>query len=69
MARLSGTHGHYFGHYHPLASSESSIQCLGRSFRAFLHPTQAIHAVLSRNGFQQRFYRKTRFFQVAVYAR
>ena len=32
-----------------------------RSFRAFLHPTQAINAVLSRNGFQQRFYRKSLF--------
>jgi len=40
-----------------------------RSFRAFLHPTQAIGAVLRRNGFQQRFYRKTKFLQVVVYAR
>ena len=40
-----------------------------RSFRVFLHPTQAIDAVLRRNGFQQRFYRKTKFLQVVVYAR
>ncbi len=40
-----------------------------RSFRLFLHPTQAIDTVLRRNGFQQRFYRKTQFFQVVVYAR
>ena len=40
-----------------------------RSFRAFLHPTQAIDAVLRSNGFQQRFYHKTRLLQVVVYAR
>lgn len=38
-------------------------------FRAFLHPTQAIDAVLRRNGFRQRFYRETGLGQVAVYAR
>ena len=39
------------------------------SFRAFLHSTGAIDAILRRNGLQRRFYARTAFAQVMVYAR
>ena len=38
-------------------------------FRAYLHPTRAIEAVLLSNGLKRRFYRKTTVWQVAVYGR
>lgn len=38
-------------------------------FRIFLHPTEAVDAVVRRNGLVQRFYRKTALWQVVVYAR
>ncbi len=38
-------------------------------FRTFVHPTDAVRAVVSRNGFRQRFYRRTLVWQVAVYTR
>ena len=38
-------------------------------FRGYLHPTQAIEAVVRGNGLQRRFYRTTLFAQVVVYGR
>ena len=39
------------------------------SFRAYLHPTKAIEAVVRSNGLKRRFYHKTILWQVAVYGR
>lgn len=44
-------------------------QLLRKDYRFFVHPTRAVEAVLSNNGFKQRFHRKTFLWQVAVYAR
>ena len=43
---------------------------LSRSrFRTYLHPTEAVEALVKEHGFQRRFYRKTLVWQVVVYAR
>jgi 2-polyprenyl-3-methyl-5-hydroxy-6-metoxy-1,4-benzoquinol methylase len=39
------------------------------AFRFFVHPTAAIEAVVRANGLEQRYYRKTLFWQVIVYSR
>jgi hypothetical protein len=39
------------------------------AFRFFVHPTEAIEAVVRANGLQRRYYRKTLFWQVIVYSR
>jgi magnesium-protoporphyrin O-methyltransferase len=39
------------------------------AFRFFVHPTEAIEAVVRANGLERRYYRKTLFWQVIVYAR
>ncbi len=36
-------------------------------FRVFVHPTEAVEAVVRGNGLERRFYRKTWLWQVAVY--
>ena len=38
-------------------------------FRIFSHSSQAVEALLSRNGFKRRFYRRTLAWQVVVYSR
>ena len=38
-------------------------------FRTFIHPTQAVDALVRGNGFEQRFYKKSGLWQVVVYAR
>lgn len=38
-------------------------------FRVFAHPTAEVDAIVQGNGLQERFYRKTFVWQVAVYAR
>lgn len=38
-------------------------------FRTFVHPTEAIEAIVRRHGFQRRFYRRTFLWQVVVYGR
>jgi hypothetical protein len=38
-------------------------------FRVFVHPTQEVEAVVSRQGLKRRFYRQTLIWQVVVYAR
>ena len=38
-------------------------------FRTFIHPTQAVDALVRGNGFEQHFYKTTALWQVAVYAR
>lgn len=40
-----------------------------RSFRIFVHPNQEVEAVLQRNGFTRRFFRKAPDWLVAVYTR
>ncbi len=43
---------------------------LGRTrYRSFVHPTKAVDALVTRNGFKQSFYRQTFVWQVVVYAR
>ena len=39
------------------------------TFRFFVHPTEAIEAVVRANGLQRRYYHKTLFWQVIVYSR
>ena len=39
------------------------------TFRFFVHPTEAIEAVVRANGLERRSYRKTLFWQVIVYTR
>lgn len=39
------------------------------SFRTFNHPTQAVEAIVNKNGFKRLFYRQTLVWQVVVYAR
>ncbi len=38
-------------------------------FRIFLHPSEAVDAVVRRHGLERRFYGKTAFWHVVVYAR
>ncbi len=38
-------------------------------FRVFVHPTKAVDAIVRNNGFEQRFYRENRTWQMVVYAR
>jgi magnesium-protoporphyrin O-methyltransferase len=39
------------------------------SFRFFVHPTEAVEAVVRANGLERRYYHKTWFWQVIVYTR
>ena len=39
------------------------------SFRGFVHPTEAIEAVVRANGLERLYYRTTPLWQVIVYAR
>jgi len=39
------------------------------SFRAFVHPTQAVETILQEHGLQRRFYRRSGVWQIAIYAR
>jgi magnesium-protoporphyrin O-methyltransferase len=39
------------------------------AFRFFVHPTEAIEAVVRANGLERRYYHKTLFWQVIVYTR
>ena len=39
------------------------------AFRFFVHPTEAIEAVVRANGLERHYYRKTLFWQVIVYTR
>jgi 2-polyprenyl-3-methyl-5-hydroxy-6-metoxy-1,4-benzoquinol methylase len=39
------------------------------AFRFFVHPTEAIEAVVRANGLERRYYRTTLFWQVIVYTR
>ena len=39
------------------------------SYRAYVHPTRAVEALLANNGLKRRSYRHTLFWQVAVYSR
>jgi hypothetical protein len=38
-------------------------------FRAFIHPTQAVEALVTRHGFRRSFYKRTLVWQVVVYSR
>lgn len=38
-------------------------------YRAFVHPTQAVEALVKSQGFQRKFYRRTLIWQVVVYTR
>jgi len=44
-------------------------QIFWKDYRFFVHPTQAVEAVLNKNGLRQSFYRQTFLWQVVVYAR
>ena len=41
----------------------------GNPFRLFVHPTEAVDAVVRGNGFERRFYRKDGTWQIVVYKR
>ncbi len=38
-------------------------------YRGFIHPTQAVEAIITNNGFKRRLIRRTLFWQVVVYSR
>jgi hypothetical protein len=38
-------------------------------FRVFIHPSESVEAIIIRNGFKRRFYKRTLVWQVIVYAR
>jgi hypothetical protein len=38
-------------------------------FRAFVHPTEAVEAILLHNGLKRHFYHQTWVWQVVVYSR
>jgi magnesium-protoporphyrin O-methyltransferase len=40
----------------------------GNPYRAFVHPTRAVEAIILGEGFEQRYYKNTLIWQVAVYA-
>ena len=44
-------------------------QLRGSSFRVFVHPTQAVEAILEQNGLRRSFYRLAGVWQIAIYAR
>lgn len=39
------------------------------SFRGFVHPTEAVEAIVRRSGFERKFYRRTLIWQIVVYRR
>lgn len=41
---------------------------MGNSFRAFIHPTKKVEAIIINNGLKPLFYKTTLFWQVAVYS-
>ncbi len=41
----------------------------GSSFRTFVHPTQALHALLAAAGLEQSFQRETFVWQISLYSR
>lgn len=45
------------------------LSVLGNPFRIYVHPTEAVEALVRRGGLEQRFQRKTVMWQVVVYAR
>ncbi len=51
------------------AAQNFFLRLLRQPFRAFVHPTQEVEAVLSQHGLQRRFYARTFIWQVVVYAR
>jgi hypothetical protein len=38
-------------------------------FRTYLHPTEAVEALIKGNGFKRRFYKETFIWQIAVFSR
>lgn len=52
-----------------LAVQNFFLQLVRNPFRTYVHPTQAVEAVISSSGFKRRFYRRTFVWQVAVFAR
>jgi len=40
-----------------------------KTFRVFVHPTTVVDALVRRSGLQQRYYSKTRIWQVVLYGR
>jgi len=38
-------------------------------FRIFIHPSEAVEAIIIQNGFKRLFYHRTWIWQVALYAR
>jgi hypothetical protein len=44
-------------------------QIKGSQFRAFVHPTAAVEAILGQYGLARRFYRRAGVWQIALYGR
>ena len=52
-----------------LATQNLIMWLIRNPFRTYVHPTQAVEAVISSNGFKRRFHRQTFAWQVAIFAR
>lgn len=39
------------------------------AFRGFVHPSEAVEAIVTRSGFKRKFYRRTLLWQVVIYTR
>ncbi len=51
-----------------LSAQNLLFRVRGNPFRTFVHPTRAVEALLSRQGLRRRFYHRTLFWQIAVFA-
>jgi len=74
----SGKAQRYYGVVYPIdawwsrlgmAAGNVFMKLSGNPFRIFIHPSQAVEALVNANGFQRVFYRAVGFWQVIVYAR
>jgi magnesium-protoporphyrin O-methyltransferase len=52
-----------------IALGNLALRATRNPFRTFVHPTQAVEALVRRNGLKPRFYSQTAVWQVALYAR
>ena len=52
-----------------LGGANFFMRLLGSPFRAFVHPTREVEAVVSRHGLKRRFHRQTIMWQVVVFER
>jgi magnesium-protoporphyrin O-methyltransferase len=52
-----------------MRAGNAVLRLLRRSFQAFVHPTEAVEAIISKNGFTRSFHRDFLLWQVALFTR